>query len=99
MYAQIMHFMLNFIVFSLFSFLYSLFLGGKKYQYQNWYYGSLILIFDIFNQFDVDFDIDILIPKHIDISIIDIWYWYIKATLPGWEGGNLSHATPMLCRL
>jgi len=30
------------------------------------------LIFDIFNQFDVDIDIDILIPKHIDISIIDI---------------------------
>jgi len=34
-----------------------------------------------FSQFDVDID-NILIPKHIDmVSIIDIWYWYNKATL------------------
>jgi len=73
---KIMHFILNYRVFSLFFILIS---GNLKYQYQNWYCPSLILIFDIFNRFDVD--IDILIPKHIDISISDIWYWYIKATL------------------
>jgi len=71
---KIMHFILNYTVFSLFFILIS---GNLKYQYQNWYCLNLILIFDIFNRFDVHIDIDILIPKHIDISIIDIWYWYI----------------------